>query len=239
MGAVEAQRLGGHVPVDGEGRAGQGRGAQRALVHPRPRVGEARGVAAEHLHIGHQVVAEGHRLGRLQVGEARHQGRGVRLGLGDQGSLQSLELVWTSGRRPRGPTCGSRAPPGRCASGRCAAARPPARSARAAAPPRSCGCLRIPRGTGRSRRPSPRRWSSRPPRIAAASSLVMTPVFCNIAACARDPSRSCAASRRSKPMETLIACISSAGLSEKRPPHIACPPAGGGVRGVRGRVSVI
>ena len=59
--------------------------------------------------------------------------------------------------------------------------------------------------------------------IAAASSLVMTAVFCNIAACARDPARSWAAKRRSNPMETLIACISSAGLSEKRPPHMACP----------------
>jgi hypothetical protein len=50
---------------------------------------------------------------------------------------------------------------------------------------------------------------------------LMTPVFCNIAACARDPAKSCAASRP-KPME-VIACISSADLSEKRPPHMAWP----------------
>ncbi len=90
---IEAQRLGGGVPVDGKGRAGQGRGAQRAFVHAGAGVGKASCVAAEHLDIGHQVVAEGHRLGGLQVGEARHQGVGVLPGLGQQGPLQDLELL--------------------------------------------------------------------------------------------------------------------------------------------------
>jgi hypothetical protein len=36
-------------------------------------VGGARTSRDDHLHIGQQVVAEGHRLGRLQMGEARHQ----------------------------------------------------------------------------------------------------------------------------------------------------------------------
>ena len=60
--------------------------------------------------------------------------------------------------------------------------------------------------------------------MAASSSLEMTPAVRNIAACARDPARSWADSRLSKPMETLIACISSAGLPENLPPHMACPP---------------
>ena len=42
VGPIEAQRLGGHLAVDRERRAGQRRGAQRALVHPRAGVGEAR-----------------------------------------------------------------------------------------------------------------------------------------------------------------------------------------------------
>ena len=38
---VEAERLGGHVPVDGKRGAGQRGGAQRALVEPRAGIGEA------------------------------------------------------------------------------------------------------------------------------------------------------------------------------------------------------
>ena len=56
------------VPVDREGRAGERRGAQRALVQPRAGVAEAAAVAAEHLDIGQQMVAEGHRLGRSAGG---------------------------------------------------------------------------------------------------------------------------------------------------------------------------
>ncbi len=92
-GPIEAQRLGRHLAVDGKGRAGQGGGAQGALVHPRARVGEAAGVAAEHLHIGHQVVAECHRLGRLQVGEARHERVGVGGRAVDQGALKSAKAA--------------------------------------------------------------------------------------------------------------------------------------------------
>jgi hypothetical protein len=64
--------------------AGQRGGAQRAFVHPGARRAKRPAVAAEHLDIGQQMVAEGHRLGRLQMGEAGHDGRGVRLGLGQQ-----------------------------------------------------------------------------------------------------------------------------------------------------------
>jgi hypothetical protein len=38
----------------------------------------ALGIAAEHLDVGQHVVAEGDRLRHLQVGEARHDGVGVR-----------------------------------------------------------------------------------------------------------------------------------------------------------------
>ncbi len=69
---VEPQRRGGREPVDGEGGAGQRRRAQRAFIQPRPRIGQPPGVAGQHLHIGQQMVAEGHRLGGLQMGEARH-----------------------------------------------------------------------------------------------------------------------------------------------------------------------
>ena len=67
--------------------------------------------------------------------------------------------------------------------------------------------------------------ASSPPAMAAWSALESTPALCNIAACAREPSRSWRASRLSKPIETLIACIRASGFSEKRPPHISWPPA--------------
>ena len=72
----EAELGGGHVAVDWKGCAGKRGGAERRLVQPRPRVGEAAAVALEHLDVGEQVMAEGHRLGDLQMGEAGHDGGG-------------------------------------------------------------------------------------------------------------------------------------------------------------------
>ena len=75
---IEAECFRGHVAVDREGRAGKRRGAEWAFIEPRPRIPETAAVARGHLHIGEEVMAEGHRLRRLQVGKARHHGRGVR-----------------------------------------------------------------------------------------------------------------------------------------------------------------
>ena len=69
-------------------RAGQRRGAERQFVQPRAAVAQAAAVAAEHLDIGQQMMAEGDRLRRLQMGEARHDGRGVFFGAVDQRRLQ-------------------------------------------------------------------------------------------------------------------------------------------------------
>ena len=71
-GPVEAERRGGCIAVDRERGAGERRGAERQLVHSAPAIGEPAAVAADHLDIGHQMMAEGHRLGDLQMGEARH-----------------------------------------------------------------------------------------------------------------------------------------------------------------------
>jgi hypothetical protein len=69
-------------------RAGKRGRTQRRLVQPRAAVGHAAAVAAEHLHVGHQVMAEGDGLCRLQMGEARHDRRGVFVGAVDQRRLQ-------------------------------------------------------------------------------------------------------------------------------------------------------
>jgi len=75
--AVEPQLLRHRLAVDREARAGEGGGAQRQAVHAAARIHEALRIPAEHLEIGHQMVAEGDRLGHLQVREPGHQGLGV------------------------------------------------------------------------------------------------------------------------------------------------------------------
>ena len=86
--AVEAERLGRHLPVDREGGAGERGGAQRTLVEPRARIGEPAAVARQHLDVGEEMVAEGHGLGRLQMREARHDEIEVRLRLARERQLQ-------------------------------------------------------------------------------------------------------------------------------------------------------
>ena len=65
------------IAVDRKRRAGERGGAERAFVEPLARIGEAAAVARRHLHIGQQMMAERHRLRRLQMGKARHHRRGV------------------------------------------------------------------------------------------------------------------------------------------------------------------
>ena len=62
------------LAVDREGGAGQCGGAQRQPIDAAAAVGETLAVAAQHFEIGQQMVAEGHRLGHLQMREAG-QGR--------------------------------------------------------------------------------------------------------------------------------------------------------------------
>ncbi len=75
--AVEAERLRGHVRDRSETtcpRARRRRAGIRSAARARR---ETAAIAAEHLDIGEQVMAEGHRLRRLQMGEAGHQGVGM------------------------------------------------------------------------------------------------------------------------------------------------------------------
>ncbi|MCY1421274.1 hypothetical protein D9M71_369240 [compost metagenome] len=85
----EAQQFTGDRPVDGVGGAGQRGAAQRHAVGALAAVDQALVVAAEHFEPGQQVVAEGDRLGGLQVGEAGHDGVGFALGLLQQALLQA------------------------------------------------------------------------------------------------------------------------------------------------------
>src|SRR6056297_2026383 len=61
---------------------------------------------------------------------------------------------------------------------------------------------------------------SSPSLIASASLSLMIPVAASMAAWAREPAISCAASRLSNPIEALIASMIASGPAAKRPPHI-------------------
>ena len=74
--------------IDRERGAGQRRRAQRALVEPLAGVGEPAAVARQHLDVGQQMMAEGDGLRRLQVREARHDRRRMRLRLAGERQLQ-------------------------------------------------------------------------------------------------------------------------------------------------------
>jgi len=91
---VEAELRSDELAVDRVAGAGQRRRAQRQAVDALAAVFEPFGVAPAHLVIGHQVVAESHRLGDLEVGEAGHRRAGV--GFGD---VQQLRLEFRDQRQ--------------------------------------------------------------------------------------------------------------------------------------------
>jgi hypothetical protein len=88
---VETERLRRHVPVERERRAGQRGRAERRLIQTLARIGEAAAVARHHLDVSKQVMAEGHRLCRLQMCKSRHDGRGMRQRLFRECLLQDGE----------------------------------------------------------------------------------------------------------------------------------------------------
>ena len=53
---------------------------KRQAVDACPAIAESLGVPREHRIVGHEMVAEGHRLRDLEMGEAGHDGRSVRFG---------------------------------------------------------------------------------------------------------------------------------------------------------------
>ena len=87
----KAERLRRGVAIDGEAGAGERRSTQGQFVEPCLRVGEPSPVAAEHLGISEKMMAEGDRLRGLQMGEARHHGRGVSERLLGERELQTCE----------------------------------------------------------------------------------------------------------------------------------------------------
>ena len=88
---LEAEFAGDEFAVDRVGGAGQCGGAQRQAGDALAAIGEALGIAAEHFEVGQHVVAEGDRLGDLQVREAGHRRRCFLFGQIDQCRTESLD----------------------------------------------------------------------------------------------------------------------------------------------------
>src|SRR6185295_7435020 len=77
-----------HVAVDRKGGSSESAGAERALIEAAAGIGETRAVAGEHLDIGKAMMFEGHGLGGLEMGEARHDGGGMIKRPGGKRALQ-------------------------------------------------------------------------------------------------------------------------------------------------------
>jgi hypothetical protein len=99
--SVKIKRTRGCAPVDREGGSRQCGRSQWRLVHPPCAIGKAAAVAFRHFIIGHQMMAERHRLGDLQMGEARHDAFGMFACAFDQRRLQSRALCRPRYRRTR------------------------------------------------------------------------------------------------------------------------------------------
>ena len=180
--AVASRSIGKPVPASAAEPSGHRFIRARASAKPRA-------IARDHLVIGHQMMAERHRLRALEMGEAGHHAVGMLLGAGEQRVLQGPPAPPRPDRSHRAPRGGNRSRPGRCASARCGAA-PRDRPDRCppAAPRRACGCLR-------ARDPRARRSASNSAatvlesrrRSRAASSAETMPCAPSIAACAFEP----------------------------------------------------
>ncbi len=92
-GPVKAQQFGGQIAVNRVSGAGQGSSTQRHHVHPLAAILQTIGITHQHFVPGQQMVAEGNRLGGLQVGKAGHDGVCLALGQVQQASLQAGQFL--------------------------------------------------------------------------------------------------------------------------------------------------
>ena len=88
-GTVKTQQAGGIDAIQREGGAGERRGTQGHHIYPFAAIAKSVVVAFEHFKPGQHVVTKTHRLGDLQMREARHDGIGFGLGKIQQGVLQA------------------------------------------------------------------------------------------------------------------------------------------------------
>jgi hypothetical protein len=158
---------------------------------------------SRHLEIGEQVMAEGHRLGDLEMGEAGQRRGG--LGFSARSSSRDWNCLSSAGcrRSRRADTGGCRSPPGRCASGRYAGACRHRRRAPSGVSRCSDGRLRgratrqsVPFSISRRSAPCRARCRRGPPAL-------MISCLASIVACASEARMSWRHMRRSKSTEAV------------------------------------
>ncbi len=165
-------------------------------------------------------MAEGDRLGGLEMGEARHHASRHARRRARRARAGRRRARRRPRRSRRGPRGGNRSRPGRCASARCGAGRRPAPISSAS---RASTCMWMSSSAGSSCTPI-RAYSSSirssPSAMAEASASGTMPWVSSIATWASEAAMSSRHSLLSKPIEALISRISAAGPPAKRPPHI-------------------
>ena len=187
---VKPSSSGDGLRVEREGGAGQGSGAQRRQRGSDVPVGQPVEVAAEGVGVLGQLVAEGHRLGVLEVGEARARGSGCAPRPGRSGPARGRPGPRRSPGTGRAGRGAGRWPPGRCGCARRAACRRPGRAARGARARWRCGRPRRPGSRGRCRCRPGQPGCRGPPGPGAYSASSSSPARCRTPACARVCSRS-------------------------------------------------
>ena len=132
--AVISRSIGNDVPASAAAPSGHSLRRLRASA-------EAAGVARQHLDIGEQMVAEGDRLGRLEMGEARHHHAGA-------SSARAASARWSSAISRISASIASRTQRRKSTATwslrerAVCSRRPPGRRSRRAGSRRSYGCLR-------------------------------------------------------------------------------------------------
>ena len=175
-------------------------------------------VALEHLHVGQQVVGEEHGLRRLHVGVPGHDGVARAPGPGSPAPARGPR--WPRRWRPAAASARGAGPwpPGRCASGPCAACRPRARSL-------GEGHLDVEVDVLQGRIPGDGAGlhlgleGAKPSLMVAASVSVSSPAARSPATWASEPVMSSSASSTSTSIERPKSAAFASGSAEKRPPH--------------------
>ena len=92
-GAIEAEQFRRVLPIHRIGGTGERSCPEGHDVDPLAAIREPLAVTRQHLEPGEHVVAEGHRLGRLKVGETGQDGIGLAFGEIDQRMLQPFDAT--------------------------------------------------------------------------------------------------------------------------------------------------